>query len=101
MNQPGAPQLATITTSQLSTIVGGVVSPDYRLAYPGGPCGWHLPSQPAAPHAPPHPPAPHPPTYPPAKPPTCHPVAPPTLPYQPMSPGYYQYGGNPWGLAPR
>ena len=89
-DQPGAEQLGTIATSQLSTIAGGVTSPDYRLPYP---IGWVLPGQPA-PHAPGHPPAPHAPVLPKPPLPTCHPpVPPPPLPCGQMWPGFFGYGG--------
>lgn len=96
-DQPGAEQLGTIATSQLATIAGGVTSPNYRLPNPGGPYGWHLPSQPA-PHAPGYPSGPYAPIQP--KPPlsTCHPPAPPALPYRPMWPGFPGCGFSPWGF---
>lgn len=50
MNKPGATQLATIATSQLTTIAGGVMDPIYRLPAPSSPNGRCLwPSYPPAP----------------------------------------------------
>lgn len=47
MNKPGATQLTTISTSQLTTIAGGVMDPIYRLPNPSNSHGgWSPPSYP-------------------------------------------------------
>ncbi len=78
-DQSGAEQLGAIATSQLPTIAGGVMSPNYRLSHPSGSYReWYPPSYPSAP------------------PPVCHPTPPPTFPFRPFSPGFFGggFGGS-------
>ena len=81
MNKPGTTQLATIETSQLTTITGGVINPIYRLPTPSNPNGGCVP-----------------PSYPPAPRPSPNPWAPGwSYPYPSRLPIYHNLPGVPYG----